>query len=126
VASANPSIESKLDAIAGRTEGGRRGAGGGRGGPAGPANLSTVRSQPARLEHEIEAADMGPTTAQSEACRTVAKPLAGLLNQWQQLKQTDLKALNEQLQRAHLGELALDSHKIGPEDEDQIDMGDDE
>jgi photosystem II stability/assembly factor-like uncharacterized protein len=124
VAGAGPSIESKLDAIAGRAERGRRGFGGGRGRAMGPANLGTVRTQLARLEHEIENADMAPTTAQTDACRDVAKPLPGLLDQWRKLKQTDLKALNEQLKRAHLALLNLDTHKINRSDEDQIDMGD--
>lgn len=127
VASAGPSIESKLDAIAGREARGRGGFGGGRGrGMAGPANLGSVRTQLARLEHEIENADVAPTTAQAEACSSVAKPLAGLLGQWQQLKATGLKSLNEQLSRQHLARIDLDADKINPGEEEQIDMGDDD
>ena len=125
VAGAGPSIESKLDAIAGSAERGR-GFGGGRGRPSGPATLSSVRTQLARLEHEIENADMAPTTAQVDAYHTVAQPLPGLLDQWQQLKQTDLKALNERLKRAHLAQFDPEAHQAGRGGEEQIDMGDDD
>jgi photosystem II stability/assembly factor-like uncharacterized protein len=128
VAGAGPSIESKLDAIAGKEEPGRNGAGGAaRGGrAAGPANLSTVRAQLARLEHEIEAADTAPTTTQAETSLNVEQPLAGLLQQWQNLKQTDLKSLNDQLQRSHLAKLDLDTNRIDREEQEEIDMGDEE
>jgi photosystem II stability/assembly factor-like uncharacterized protein len=121
VAAAANSIESKLDAISG--VGGRRGRGG-RGAPAGPANLSTVRLGLARIEKEIENADQAPTEAQVEAWHLTAQPLAGLLDQWQQLKKTDLKALNEQLARKHLALLDLNTGKIDHDVEDQIEMGD--
>jgi photosystem II stability/assembly factor-like uncharacterized protein len=124
VAAAGGSIESKLDAIAGGGRGGR-GGGGGRGGPGGPANLSTVRLALARIEKQIENADQAPTEAQVEAWHITAKPFAGLLDQWQQLKQTDLKALNKQLEREHLALLHLNTQKIDHDVEDQIEMGDD-
>jgi hypothetical protein len=101
VAAASDSIESKLDAISGG--GAREGrGGGGRGGPVGPANLSTLRLTLARIEKQIENADQAPTDAQVEAWHITAQPLAGLLDQWQRLKQTDLKVLNRQLEREHL------------------------
>ena len=121
VAAAANSIESKLDAISGV---GGRGGRGGRGAPAGPANLSTVRLGLARIEKEIENADQAPTEAQVEAWHLTAQPLAGLLDQWQQLKKTDLKALNEQLARKHLALLDLNTGKIDHDVEDQIEMGD--
>ena len=107
VAKADPLLQSKLDGIAGAV-GGRRA--GGRGGPAGPPNLATVRMQLARLEHEIENADQAPTPAQVEAFHIVAQPLAGLLDQWRQLKKTDLKALNETLERDRLALIRLEEH----------------
>jgi len=48
-----------------------------------------------------------------------------LLDQWQHLKQTDLKALNRQLEREHLALLDLNTRKIDHDVEDQIEMGDD-
>jgi hypothetical protein len=125
VAAAGNSIESKLDAISGGSGRGGRGGGGGRGVPAGPANLNTVRLALARIEKEIENADQAPTDAQVEAWHITVQPLAGLLDQWQQLKQTDLKALNWQLEREHLALINLNTQKIDHDVEDQIEMGDD-
>jgi hypothetical protein len=125
VASAGNSIESKLDAIVGGGARAGRGGGGGRGGPAGPPSLSAVRLALARIEKEIENADVAPTEAQVEAWHLTAQPLSGLLDQWQQLKQTELKTLNEQLARKHLALLDLNTGKIDHDVEDQIEMGDD-
>jgi hypothetical protein len=123
VAHAEPSIESKLDAIAGSDRGGR---GGFMRGPAGPPTLGTVRMVLARLEHSIESADAAPTAAQDEAYTTTAKPLPGLLDQWKQLKQTDLKSLNETLKREHLAVLTLDTREFDRNAEDELEMGDEE
>ncbi len=124
VANTSDSLEAKLDKIAG-SERGLRGMGG-RGAPAGPATLTSVRTQLARVEHSIQNADEAPTTAQSEAYQTVRKPLDDLLRQWNQLKQTDLKALNASLEHQHLPLLRLDTSKIDHDVEDQIEMGDEE
>ena len=117
------SLESNLDKIAGRSEGGR---GGGRGGPAGPPTLASVRVQLARIEHSIENADDQPTAAQVEAYETAAKPLPGLLEQWDTLKKTDLKALNAERAQEGLAELRLDTGVIDHGVEDQIELGDEE
>ena len=122
VATAGSALEPKLDAIAGSDRGGR--GGGGRGGPAGPANLSSVRVTLARIEKQIENADAAPTAAQIEAWHLSAQPLDGLLDQWQQLKQTDLKALNKRLEMNHLALLKLDTRMIDHDVEDQIELGD--
>jgi len=126
VASADAAIEAKLDAIAGAVARGRGGFGGGRGGPTGSPNLTTVRMQLARLEHEIESADAAPTAAQVEAFQLTAQPLAGLLEQWQQLKKNDLKALNEQLEREHFSLIQLDTFRLDHGVEDQIEIGDED
>jgi hypothetical protein len=125
VAASADSIESKLDVIAGGGARAGRGGGAGRGGPAGPANLNSVRLALARVEKQIEDTDQAPTEAQVEAWHITAQPLAGLLDQWQHLKQTDLKTLNNQLEREHLALLDLDTRKIDRDVEDQIEMGDD-
>jgi hypothetical protein len=125
VAAAGGSIESKLDAISGGAPRGGRGGGSGRGGPVGPANLNTVRLDLARIEKQIENADVAPTEAQVEAWHITAQPLSGLLDQWQQLKRTDLKTLKEQLARKHLALFDLNTGKIDHDVEDQIEMGDD-
>jgi hypothetical protein len=125
VAGAGDSLESKLNAIAGRAEGGRGGGGGGgRGGPAGPPNLSALRLQLARMEHTVQAADMSPTTAQTDGYESIRKPMADLLDQWNKVKATDVKALNEQLRKSGLPLLSLNTFLIDHDVEDQIELGD--
>ena len=123
VASSSPSIESKLDAIAGPEHGGR---GGFMRGPMGPPTLTSVRLILARLEHSVENADVAPTAAQDAAYARSVKPLAGLLDQWKQLKQTDLKSLNEQLTRGHLAAITLDTREFDRNGEDELEMGDED
>jgi hypothetical protein len=124
VAQSKDSIEGKLDAIAGSERAARGGGGGGRGGPVGPPTLGTVRTQIARMEHEIQKADEAPTAAQVEAAQITAKPLNDLLQQWEQLKQTNLRALNRELEENHLSALKLDTTRIDHDVEDQIQVGD--
>jgi photosystem II stability/assembly factor-like uncharacterized protein len=122
VSQAAPTINSKLDAIAGPERGGR---GFGRG-PAGPPTLASVRMQIARLEHSVENADEAPTAAQTEAFGIAEKPLAGLVEQWQQLKATGVKAMNDQLKARHLAVIALDTREFELSQEDELEMGDEE
>jgi photosystem II stability/assembly factor-like uncharacterized protein len=117
-------LEAKLNAIAGRE--GRGGGGGGRGGPAGSANLTSVRAGLARLEHSIQNADAAPTTAQIEAVDLTTKPLAGLLDQFDAVKKTQLKALNDELQRKHLPLLSLDPKVLKHPIEDEIEIGEED
>ncbi|HWG21789.1 MAG TPA: hypothetical protein VG225_14755 [Terracidiphilus sp.] len=121
IRNAGPSIDSRLDAIAGS----EHGRGFGRG-PAGPPTLGSVRTQLARLEHSIENADEAPTAAQLDAYQITVRPLAGLIEQWRQLKGTDLKSLNEQLRRSHLAVLNLDTTRMDHGVEDQLEMGDED
>jgi photosystem II stability/assembly factor-like uncharacterized protein len=113
------SIESKLLAIVGpdRGENGRRG-------PAGPPTLGNIRVGLARLEHSIQNADVAPTAAQIEAYQITGRPLAPLLDQWQSIKNSDLKALNQQLRERHLPQLVLNTHRLDHGVEDQIEIGD--
>ncbi len=115
-------LEAKLDKIAGSEEEG----GGRRFGPAGPPTLDSVRTQLARLEHSIESADAAPTTPQTAGAAEIAKPLPDLLNQWNQLKSADLKALNNQLRKQNLPLLSIDTRIIDHTVEDQIEYGDDD
>jgi len=115
------SLESKLTAIAGRSGGG----GGGRGGPVGPPNLTALRLQLARMEHTVQSADVAPTTAQVQGYEAMKKPLGDLLEQWNALKASDVKAMNEALRAAGLPLLSLDTRIIDHDVEDQIELGDD-
>jgi hypothetical protein len=115
-------LEAKLKKIAGA-----EGEGGGRRfGPGGPATLDSVRTQLARLEHSIQNADAAPTTSQTAAAAEIAKPLPVLLEQWEQLKATDLKAINQQLRRQNLPLLSIDTRIIDHNVEDQIAYGDED
>lgn len=116
-----PSLDSRLDAIAGpehRSEF-RRGA-------ASAPTLGSVRMQLAMLLHSVENADAAPTPAQQDAYNLIVKPLPGLLEQWEKLQHNDVKALNEQLHHNRLAAIDLDAHKLKGDGEDQIDMGDEE
>jgi len=119
-------LEAKLEKIGGRERG--EGGGGGRrgGGPAGPQTLGSARTSLARLEHEIQNADAAPTTTQVEAVEETRKPVADLLQQWEEVKATDVKAINEGLRRQNLPQLSLDTFRIDHDVEDQIEYGDDE
>ncbi len=126
VAAATPSLESHLNAIASEEHENRGGFAGPRAGNPEPPNISSIRAQLARLEHEIENADVAPTAAQTDAAHSISQPLDGLLEQWQKLKQTDLHALNQQLQREQLAPISLNTFKIDHGVEDQIEMGDED
>ncbi len=115
-------LETKLNKIAGaEVEGGGR-----RFGPAGPPTLDSVRTQLARLEHSVQNADAAPTTSQTAAAAEIAKPLPALLEQWDQLKATDLKAINQQLHKQNLPLLSIDTRMIDHDVEDQIEYGDED
>jgi photosystem II stability/assembly factor-like uncharacterized protein len=114
-------LKAKLNEIAGPES---RGEGGRRGGPSGPPNLGGIRTTLARLEHSIQNADAAPTTAQIEAVQQTSAPLAGLLDRWQTIKATDLKALNQMLRARNLPQLSLNTDRIDHDVEDQIEVGD--
>ena len=116
-------LELKLGPIAGRAEGGR-GGGGGRGGPQGPPNLTTLRLQLARLEHTLQSADEAPTTAQADAADSMKKPLDDLLERWNAVKASDVKAMNDDRRKHGLPLLSLNTRIIDHDVEDQIELGD--
>ena len=115
-------LEAKFNKIAG-VEGGE---GGGRFGPPPPPSLDVIRTQLARLQYSVENADTAPTAAQSAAAAEIAKPLPGLLEQWNQVKSTDLKSINQQLRKQNLPLLSIDTRTIDHNVEDQIQYGDDD
>ena len=121
IADADKALEAKLAAIAGSETRER-----GRGVAPGPATLATLRTQIARLEHSIQNADEAPTTPQLDAAKSLMQPVDGLIQQWQQLKATDLKSLNEQLEKSHLKALEINTFQIDHSVEDQIQVGDED
>jgi hypothetical protein len=54
------------------------------------------------------------------------KPLDGLIEQWRQVKQTDVKALNERLKKLHLAVIDLNTREFDRNREDELEMGDEE
>jgi hypothetical protein len=56
----------------------------------------------------------------------IGKPLPGLLEQWNQLKATDLKAINDTLRKQNLPLLSIDTRIIDHNVEDQIEYGDED
>jgi photosystem II stability/assembly factor-like uncharacterized protein len=116
-------LEEKFKKIAGAEDGE---GGGRRFGPAGPPTLDSLRMQLVRLEHSIENADAAPTTSQAAAAQEVAKPLTGLLEQWNQIKATNLKAINQRLRKQGLPLLSIDTSIMDHNVEDQIEYGDDD
>lgn len=125
VAAADQSLQARLDMIAGpeHSEGGSRG-GAGRGAPGGAVNLTTARTQLARLEHEIQQADEAPTTAQTIAAKASMQPVDSLVQQWGEVKANDVKALNQELLKLNLSALKLTTSRIDHDVEDQVGMGD--
>lgn len=117
------SLETNLDKIAGRVQGPHGGA---RGGPAGPPTLVSVRLQLSRIELSIQNADVQPTDAQVEAYHTAAQPLPALLAQWEQLKKTQLQAVNALRAKQNLPALTLNTTTIDHSVEDQIEVGDED
>ena len=122
-------LEAKLNAIAGGGGGGGgRGGGGGGGGRGGfgggPQNLTTLRQTLARNEHTVQSADVAPTTSQVQSYEAMKKPIDDLVQQWNTIKATDLKAINDDLRRHGLPLLSLNTFLIDHDVEDQITMGD--
>ena len=73
------------------------------------------------LYGQIGQADAAPTLAQSEAATKSESQLSTLLEQWKELKNRDIPALNRQLTAAGLPQLRLDlapQQQEGGEDEE--------
>ena len=103
----------------------RDGEGGGRRfGPAGPPTLG-LRPHPARAPRALHPERRRRTHHQPDRSRAdTAKPLPALLEQWNQVKATDLKAINSNSQPEHLAALSIDTRIIDHNVEDQIEVGD--
>jgi len=55
----------------------------------------------------VEGADVAPTTQAVIASEQAQKTLAGVLARWSEVKEKDVKALNEQLAKAGLQSLTF-------------------
>jgi len=77
--------------------------------------LGRANSNLIALYKEVEKADVEPTVAQSEAFTRTADELAATLKQWNELKNTELAALNRQLSASGMPEVRLDLRPPQPE-----------
>jgi photosystem II stability/assembly factor-like uncharacterized protein len=101
------SLDRKSAALEGAGGGGRRG-GGGRFVPAGgEGSLTRLNFQLLSLMALVEGADATPTTQAVAASEEVRRALAAALERWAALKGRDLKALNDQLDKAKLPAVTL-------------------
>jgi photosystem II stability/assembly factor-like uncharacterized protein len=72
------------------------------------------------LYTSVGQADAAPTTAQINAAVDTERDLSALTNRWEEIKNSDLPALNRQLKSANLPEIHLESK--APTDETQADI----
>jgi hypothetical protein len=95
IARAVADFDSRAGALVG--QGGTRG-----GGATGAPGLNAVNGQLASLLDIIQDADADPTTQVIQTTQDRLAALRSLLDQWNQLKQTELGALNQLLRGAGL------------------------
>ena len=105
LAEAVSSLAQRVTALEG-SGGGRFGGGGRRAGAGQPA-LSTVNGQLLSLMELLEGTDAAPTTQAVAAAAELQKLLADTLTTWNDIKEKDLKSLNEQLRQANLPPLVV-------------------
>lgn len=97
-------LEGRAAALEG-TGGGFRGGGVAGGGASGEASLSRVSGELLGLMGLVEGADVTPTTQAVAASQQVQHTLEQVLALWSEIKDKDIKLLNEQLAKAGLAVL---------------------
>ena len=104
IADAIKSLDAKAASLEG-PGGGPRGAG--RRGGSGELSLSRVHGELLELMGVVEGADVTPTTQAVAASKEVQQKLSQALARWTELKDKDVKALNDQLSKAKLPQIDL-------------------
>jgi photosystem II stability/assembly factor-like uncharacterized protein len=99
LADAIRALETKAGSIEGAA-GGSRGTG--RRGATSEPTLTRVHGELLELMGVVEGADIAPTTQAVAAAGEVQRKLSEVLSRWTELKEKDVKPLNEQLRRANL------------------------
>ena len=107
LADALASLDGKLAALEG-AGGGPRGGGGRGAGAAGEATLNRMAGELLGLMGLVEGADVKPTTQAVSAAEEIQRRFSVLGSRWLEIKDRDLKSLNEQLRAASLNELTAD------------------
>src|SRR6185436_9505314 len=96
-------LNSKVGSLLGAGGGPRGGGGAGR--ASGDPNLSRVSAELSGLMELLEGADVPPTTQAVAASEQVRRTFEQVLARWGEIKDKDVKALNEQLRKAGLPQL---------------------
>lgn len=100
LAEGTAALERKAGALEGAGGGGFRGGGGG--GASGEPTLSRMSGELSGLMNLVEGADVAPTTQAVAASEQAQRSLVQVLARWSELKDKDIKALNEQLTKSGL------------------------
>ena len=90
------------------------------GGPPPQPSLTEENGNVATLYGSIGQADTAPTEAQKQAAAATDGAVGALLKQWDEIRQSDLPAVNQQLRSAGMTEIALDSKPTVDEAEADI------
>jgi len=106
-------FEKKLVAVLGAGEGPRE-----AGQPG--ATINRVSRAIGGLYGEVDRADAVPTTAQHNAMAETEKRFSEVMTQWAALKKKDLPELNQQLRKANLPEIRLESKSAQPDESEDI------
>jgi photosystem II stability/assembly factor-like uncharacterized protein len=86
-------------------------------GPVSPElTLSRLRGEVGGLYGSVGSADATPTASQASALAGIERDFPKVMKRWEEIKTTDLPALNRQLQASNLPEIRLES-KPQPEEE---------
>ncbi len=93
-------LDQKAAALAGSENSGRRGRG--RGVRTAEPTLTRLHGELGQLLETLQGADVTPTTQTVAACGDVHRALSGLSASWTELKNKDVKTVNELLRQANL------------------------
>jgi photosystem II stability/assembly factor-like uncharacterized protein len=100
LADAINALDRKAAALEG-TGGGSRG-GGGAGRASAEPSLNAVNGELLGVMGLVEGADVTPTTQAVAAAEQAQRTLSGVLSRWSEIKDKDVKALNEELRQANI------------------------
>src|SRR5262249_59423623 len=101
LAEALAALDRKIAGLEGPEFGGRgRGGRGGRGGQTGDKSLGRAAGELGPLLRVLQGADMTPTTQVVAAVTAARKTLDELLKRWREIKDQEVKVVNEQLKKA--------------------------
>ena len=91
-----------------------------------PDTFRSVRGRLSTLLTQLQSADVAPTSQQAAAVADRHKAVTDLLRRWEQFKDSEIPALNQQLRQAHLPEVDVSAPSSAPVDDDDENMDQDE